>query len=206
MAITSYSDLIDSVSVWLNRPDIEQSVSTFISLAEAKFNRRIRDYRMVKRATAEVDTGYFVVPNDWQENIRFQLNTSPIVTLEYVTPDQAAEEERLNSGAGRPVFFTMIGNEFQIIPSPDGVYDAELTYYSKIPALSSENTSNWLLEKAPDIYLYATLMEAAPYLEEDARIQTWSTLLEQSMNALQIESDRAKTGSSSIRMRAKPMA
>lgn len=206
MPITSYSELIESVNVWLNRSDVEQSVGTFISLAEAKFNRRIRDYRMVKRSVAEIDTAYFTVPSDWQENIRFQLNTTPIVTLEYVTPDQAAEEKRLNSGAARPAFFTMIGDEFQLVPAPDGTYDAELTYYSKIPALSSENTTNWLLEAAPDIYLYATLMEAAPYLEEDARVQTWSTLLEQSMNALQIESDRAKTGSSSIRMRAKPMA
>lgn len=206
MSITTYAELQSSIADWLLRDDLTSVIPTFISLAEAKFNRRIRDYRMVKRATAEVDTAYFAIPSDWQENIRFQLNTSPITTLEYVTPDQAAEEKRLYNSSGRPAFFTMIGDEFQIVPAPDSTYDAELTYYSKIPALSGSNTSNWLLEKAPDIYLYGALMEAAPYLDDDARIQVWGGLLEQSMNALQIESDRAKTGSSSIRMRAKAMA
>lgn len=206
MSITTYAELQSSIADWLLRDDLTSVIPTFISLAEAKFNRRIRDYRMVKRATAEVDTAYFAIPSDWQENIRFQLNTSPITTLEYVTPDQAAEEKRLYNSSGRPAFFTMIGDEFQIVPAPDSTYDAELTYYAKIPALSGSNTSNWLLTKAPDIYLYGALMEAAPYLDDDARIQVWGGLLEQSMNALQIESDRAKTGSSSIRMRAKAMA
>jgi hypothetical protein len=206
MSITTYAELQSSIADWLLRDDLTSVIPTFISLAEAKFNRRIRDYRMVKRATAQVDTPYFAIPSDWQENIRFQLNTSPITTLEYVTPDQAAEEKRLYNSSGRPAFFTMIGDQFQIVPAPDSQYDAELTYYSKIPALSGSNTSNWLLEKAPDIYLYGALMEAAPYLDDDARIQVWGGLLEQSMNAIQIESDRAKTGSSSIRMRAKAMA
>lgn len=206
MSITTYAELQSSIADWLLRDDLTSVIPTFISLAEAKFNRRIRDYRMVKRATAEVDTAYFAIPSDWQENIRFQLNTTPIVTLEYVTPDQAAEEKRLSVSAGKPAFFTMIGDQFQIVPAPDSTYDAELTYYSKIPALSGSNTSNWLLEKAPDMYLYGALMEAAPYLDDDARIQVWGGLLEQAFEALQIESDRAKTGSSSIRMRAKPMA
>ena len=206
MSITTYAELQSSIADWLLRDDLTSVIPTFISLAEAKFNRRIRDYRMVKRATAQVDTAYFAIPSDWQENIRFQLNTSPITTLEYVTPDQAAEEKRLYNSSGRPAFFTMIGDQFQIVPAPDSTYDAELTYYAKIPALSGSNTSNWLLTKAPDIYLYGALMEAAPYLDDDARIQVWGGLLEHSMNALQIESDRAKTGSSSIRMRAKAMA
>lgn len=206
MSITTYAELKSSIADWLLRDDLTSVIPTFISLAEAKFNRRIRDYRMVKRATAPVDSAYFGIPADWQENIRFQLNTSPITTLEYVTPDQAAEEKRLYNSSGRPAFFTMIGDEFQIVPAPDSTYEAELTYYAKIPALSDSNTSNWLLTKAPDIYLYGALLEAAPYLDDDARIQVWGGLLEQAMEAIQIESDRAKTGSSSIRMRAKAMA
>lgn len=206
MAISTYSELQSAVADWLLRTDLTSVIPSFIDLAEAKFNRRIRDYRMVTRTSITVDAQYEDVPTDWLENVRFQLETSPITTLEYVTPDQAAEEERLHSSNGRPLFFTMIGEQFQIIPSPDTTYSATLTYYAKIPALSDSNTTNWLLTTAPDLYLYGTLMEAAPYLDDDQRIQTWGSLYEQGMNALQIESDRAKVGSSSIRMRAKPMA
>jgi hypothetical protein len=100
----------------------------------------------------------------------------------------------------------MIGDTFQLVPTPDASYTVELTYYSKIPALSDSNTTNWLLTNSPDVYLYGSLLEAAPYLDDDNKLQVWGSLLEQSLNALQIESDRAKVGSSSIRMRAKPMA
>ena len=207
MAITTYSELQSAIADWLLRDDLTSVIPSFIDLAEAKFNRRIRDYRMVVRATATVDTGYFAVPLNWLENIRFQLNTNPITTLEYVTPDQAAEELITFSSAGRPKFFTMVGGEFQVVPTPDSnTYTGELTYYRTIPALSDAETSNWLLAAAPDIYLYGALMEAAPYLDDDARIQTWGSLLERGLNDLQIESDRARIGSSSIRMRAKPMA
>ena len=207
MAITTYSELQSAIADWLLRTDLTSVIPSFIALAEAKFNRRIRDYRMVSRATLTIDAEYEDVPTDWLENIRFQLETSPITTLEYVTPDQAAEEKKLaGSGNARPQFFSMIGNQFQIIPSPDTSYSGTLTYYAKIPALSDSNTTNWLLTNSPDVYLYGALLEAAPYLDDDSKLQVWGSLLEQSLNALQIESDRAKVGSSSIRMRAKPMA
>lgn len=205
MAITTYSELQSAIADWLLRDDLTSVIPSFISLAEAKFNRRIRDYRMVKRATAEVDAGYSAVPADWLQNIRFQLNTTPITTLEYVTPDQAAEERAFYVGNEKSKFFTMIGKQFQLIPSPDGTYDAELTYYAKIPALSDSVADNWLLDVAPDVYLYGALMEAAPYLDDQEKLGTWGNLLEQAMQALQIEQDRASVGSSSLRMRAKPM-
>jgi hypothetical protein len=205
MGITTYSELQSAIADWLLRDDLTAVIPSFISLAEAKFNRRIRDFRMVKRATAEVDAGYSAVPADWLQNIRFQLNTTPITTLEYVTPDQAAEERAFYVANAKSKFFTMVGKQFQLVPAPDGTYDAELTYYAKIPALSDSVTDNWLLDVAPDVYLYGALMEAAPYLDDQEKLGTWGNLLEQAMQALQIEQDRASVGSSSLRMRAKPM-
>jgi hypothetical protein len=206
MAITTYSELKSAVADWLLRDDLTSVIPSFISLAEAKFNRRIRDYRMVSRTTFTVDGEYEDVPADWLQTIRYQLNTSPITTLEYVTPDQAAEERAVFSASARPKFFTVVGSTLQHVPTPDGSYTGELTYYAKIPTLTDVATSNWLLTAAPDVYLYGALLEAAPYLDDDQRIQVWGGLLEQAMGALEIESDRARIGSSSIRMRAKAMA
>jgi len=206
MAITTYSELQSAIADWLLRDDLTSVIPSFIDLAEAKFNRRIRDYRMVSRTTFTVDGEYEDVPADWLQTIRYQLNTSPITTLEYVTPDQAAEEKVIFSSTGRPKFFTVVGSALQHVPAPDASYTGELTYYAKIPALTDAATTNWLLAAAPDVYLYGTLLEAAPYLDDDARIQTWGSLLEQGLSNLEIESDRARIGSSSIRMRAKPMA
>ena len=205
MSITSYTTLKSAIADWLLRDDLTAVIPSFISLAEAKFNRRIRDYRMVKRANAEFDAGYAAVPADWLQTVRFQLNTSPITTLEYVTPDQAAEEVRRYVAAGQPRFFTVIGKQFQLVPAPDGTIQGELTYHAKIPALSDSVADNWLLDVAPDVYLYGALMEAAPYLDDAEKMGVWANLLEQAMQALRIEGERSSIGSSSLRMRARAM-
>ena len=46
------------------------------------------------------------------------------------------------------------------------------------------NAANWLLTMAPDLYLYGALMEAAPYLKEDGRIQTWAAGLSNALASL----------------------
>jgi hypothetical protein len=206
MSITTYAELQSAIADWLLRTDLTAVIPTFIALSEAQMNREIRDHRMVKRSTAAVDDAYTAVPGDWLENIRFQLNTSPITTLEFVTPDQAAEEKHLYSSSGRPAFFTMIGEEFQVVPGPDSSYTGELTYYSKIPALSDSNTSNWLLSMSPDLYLYGALIQASPYLDDDQRTGTWAQLYQRAADGLRVADQRARIGSSSIRMRAKAMA
>ena len=97
----------------------------------------------------------------------------------------------------------MIGNSFQFLPVPDTAYSATLTYYQKIPRLSATNLTNWLIAKAPDIYLYGALINSAPYLKEDGRIQTWATYYQGAIDALSTEDDRAQTASAGLKARAR---
>ena len=206
MSITTYSELKSNIADWLLRDDLTSVIPTFISLAESQMNRDIRDHRMVKRATANIDSEYFVKPTDWLETIRFQINTTPIATLLFVTPDQAAEEKVNFSSSGKPKFFTNVGTQIEVIPTPDATYEAELAYYSKIPSLSDVTTSNWLLSSNPDIYLYGALLQAAPYLNDDGRMNVWGSLYRQGVESLKVQDERARVGSSSLRMRPRAMA
>jgi len=70
-----------------------------------------------------MDTPYFAVPADWKETIRFQLNTNPITPLLYVTPEQLLEDSQVYSAGGQPMFFTTVGQQFEVLPQPDGSYD-----------------------------------------------------------------------------------
>ena len=201
MAITTYAELKSTIADWLNRDDLDAAISSFISLAEAQFNRSLRHRKMVTRSDATVDTPYFAVPADWLENIRFQLNTDPITPLLYVTPEQAAEEQLKYNVANQPLMFTMVGQQFQVIPAPNTSYDAELLYYAKIPALSDSNTSNWLLAESPDIYLYGALVQSAPYLKEDERLSTWAGLYQRFVDDMMLADERARIGSSKLKAR-----
>lgn len=97
-------------------------------------------------------------------------NSAP--RLKFATQSQIDDLRNIHLSPGTPIWFALFGNEMELFPIPDFAYQIEMVYRSYIPSLNS-NTTNWLLALAPDAYLYGTLMEAAPYLHEDDRIQVW---------------------------------
>lgn len=199
MAISTYSELKAAVADWLNRADLTSVIPDFISLAEAQINRQLRTHDMLKRATATVEDDYFSVPTDW-------LETSVLVNLGTKTfPMEYVDYERLNelkglSPTGDPKFYTMIDGKFLILPAAtsDSPATLELSYYGKIPALSDSNTTNWLLTKSPDLYLYATLMQAEPYLKNDERVAIWATAMQNSLENMRLEGERSKRPSGGL--------
>jgi len=103
--------------------------------------------------------------------------------------------------SGRPRFYANIGDTIEVFPTPDADYTMQLQYYAKTPALSDSNASNWLLLDAPDVYLYGTLIQSAPYLQDDARTQTWAALYAAALQSLQKASDDTRFAGSGLRMR-----
>jgi hypothetical protein len=69
--------------------------------------------------------------------------------------------------------------------------------------LTVSNTSNWLLADSPDIYLYASLLQAAPYLQDDQRITVWAALYTSALNDLKVSDERSRMATSALRMRAR---
>lgn len=199
MALDTFAGLKTTIADYLNRDDLTAIIPTFITLAEAKLNRKLRVRQMLKRATASVDSQYFAYPADWLQAKEFQLNTNPIVRLQFVT-EAYGDELKANNyvASGQPSYYTIIGTQLEVIPTPDATYTGELTYYAKIPALSDSNTSNWLLAYAPDLYLYGALTEATPYLKDDERLGTWGQLYTNSLSDIEIADQRASVSSTPL--------
>ena len=49
-------------------------------------------------------------------------------------------------------------------------------------SLSDGTRSNFILEQHPDIYFYGSLLHSAPYLDDDARLSTWSALYDSAVS------------------------
>ena len=199
MALDTFAGLKATIADYLNRDDLTSVIPSFITIAEAKFNRKLRTRQMIKRAEGQIETSFFAYPADWLQAKEFQLNTNPIVRLQFVTEAQGDElkaQRYLN--IGQPVYYTITGSQLEFIPTPDTTYSAELTYYAKIPALSDSNTSNWLLAYAPDLYLYGALMEAAPYLKDDERLPVWSQMYINSLGDIEVADQRASVSSTPL--------
>jgi hypothetical protein len=204
MALTTYAELKTSIGDWLNRSDLTSVIPDFISLAEAQVERTLRTRQMIVRANASFDAQYGAVPSDFLETKSLKLtSTNPQTPLEFLSIDALDQKAAEYTASGKPRFFGVVGGQLRIVPTPDSTYTTELTYYAKLSKLSTSNTSNWLLSSSPDIYLYGALLQAAPYLQDDARIQTWATLYERALNDLQTADDRSATSGGALLTRAK---
>lgn len=193
MAISTYSDLQNAIADYLNRADLTSVIPTFISLAEAKLNRELRTRDMLIRSSATTANEYVAVPTDFLENYSLELdmaNLGPQPPLNYIGPLEA-KVLKANEIIGNVRYYTIIDGAFELIPAPQGNTAVILTYYQKIPTLSNTQTTNWLLTKSPDLYLYSSLLEAMPYLKDEQRIAVWSAARGQVMEAINQESERA---------------
>jgi hypothetical protein len=204
MALSTYTELKTSIGDWLNRSDLTTAIPDFISLAEAQIERTLRTRQMIVRANASFDAQYGAVPSDFLETKSLKLtSTNPQTPLQFLSIDALDNEAANYTASGKPKFFGVVGGQFRIVPTPDANYTTELTYYAKLTKLSSSVASNWLLASSPDIYLYGSLLQAAPYLQDDARIQTWATLYERALNDLQTADDRGASSGGALLTRAK---
>ena len=175
MAISNYSELKLAIADWLDRTDLTDSIPDFITLAETRHRRDFKIRRMETRVTANtiVDSEYYTLPDNFVAMRNIQLNTNPKTSLEYLTPEQM---DRIHAGStkGKPKAYSIIGNNIQLRPLPDSVYEIEMLYYKYFTPLSDSNTTNDMLTYHPDAYLYGALVEAEPYLQNDKRIQVWA--------------------------------
>lgn len=80
--------------------------------------------------------------------------------------------------SGTPLYYA-VGNEFITLgPVPSVADDYELTYLTRLPALSATNQTNWLLSQNADAYVYSALWQAAGWLEDiDAAVAFRSELM-----------------------------
>lgn len=74
-----------------------------------------------------------------------------------------------------------------VVPTPQVPYPFEVVYFQRPDHLSSDNEQNIFTEQCPDLLLYASLLETAPYLKNDSRIPTWKDYYMQASSAIKLE-------------------
>lgn len=179
MSLTTYSDLKDAVANYLARTDLTNQIPDFIGLAERRMRREVRIRQMLVSAdlTATSGNNKVTLPSDFLEARDFVVVGNPTQPLNYLSPS-ALSRNAVSSTSGKPTEYTILASQFQLSPAPDFAYTLNLLYYSAPDFLSDSNTTNVFLVNVPDMLLYGSLLEAEPYIMNDARLQTWIAMYE----------------------------
>ena len=175
-AFTDYLDLRVAVSEQVPGRDISDVMPRFVVLAETFFNEKLRHERMLTTASLTVTSGEADLPTDYIEAYRVKNG-----------------QRHLSAGTGAQsedclTIYAIEGNKLLY-----GTGDAtiSLTYYAKLPTLTSSLTaSNWLLAYYPDVYLYGVTAEAAKFLQERELADAMMTMRDNAMRDLRIMNNR----------------
>jgi hypothetical protein len=161
-----------------------KKIPDFIRLAESTLNDVLRSADMVTNLTVPITSGRATLPAEALEIVYAQVASTEDEPLEQIAPQQLTMLRRTRTrDAANPRFFAIVGRQLVVTPSPSGSVSLDLDYYQRLPALSPSNTTNWLLEDAPHVYLYTSLLHATPFLMDDARYQVFNNTVSQQVMA-----------------------
>lgn len=119
---------------------------------------------------------------------RFFLDGSPNEDLRYF-PSDDLYSRHIATQTGKPTAYTIEGDYIVFRPVADASYVAKMMFYQGFARLSADADTNWLLNNARGVYLYGSLVQAAPYVGDDQRTLTWSALYDDALDGL-MKSDK----------------
>lgn len=118
-------------------------------------------------------------------------------------------------GDGTPRRFTIIGNEIEWSPFPtvpEGATSpppwpvAEMAYYQRLNLGPEDADTNNVLSTYPAVYIYGSLLHAAPFIRDDGRVAVWTRFYDNAIAGANAEHERARTQGSPIRQTYRRLA
>jgi len=170
---------------------VYEQIPRLINLAERRIARELKVEGLINVLTGAMQPGLAVYPKPdrWRSTVSFNFGTG----------DQSNEYNQLfprsyeyvrsywpnRSDTDVPLFYAEYDyNNWIVAPTPDQAYPFEVLVYQLLPLLDDTNQTNWLTDYAPQVLLYASLLEATPFLKNDERIPVWQQMYDRSAQAL----------------------
>lgn len=187
----TYDSLLEDVRRYLERGFTAESdaivyeqLPRLVTLGERRIARELKIEGFIRAVTTPLQVGVAVYrkPDRWRDTVSMTVDGTPIFARAYEYCRNYWPDE---SQTASPEFYADYDYQHWLIaPTPDAAQTLEILYYEQPRFLGDEFQTNWLTEYAPDLLLYATLLEATPFLKKDERIQTWQAMYDRAAQAI----------------------
>jgi len=170
---------------------VYEQIPRLINLAERRIARELKVEGLINVLTGTMSPGLAVYPKPdrWRSTVSFNFGTGD-QNNEYNQLFPRSYEYVRSYWPNRtetdvPLFYAEYDyNNWIVAPTPDQAYPFEVLVYQLLPLLDETNQTNWLTDYAPQVLLYASLLEATPFLKNDERIPVWQQMYDRSAQAL----------------------
>lgn len=209
--MTTYSQLQADIAAWAARDDLTAVIPSFIRLAEAWINRKVRVFQQeVSEDWEFTSPDYALEVPDGYLSLRSIINPGAAEPdCEYLPPSQFAllkntPNDGLNAVLGSEATgYTLEGGELRVwagIGATDPI-TLHVIYYERFAPLSDTNTTNYLLTNHYDLYLFACLREAWDYIDEERQVMRYQARAAGVVGDIETEESRKRMGAAPLRRR-----
>lgn len=207
MAYTmTFNTLQDDLRRYLERgftadsdPYVYAQLPRLINLAERRIASELKVQGFIRavNTTIPANTAVLRKPDRWRDTISIHSVGTPLFARSYeylrgYWPDETA--------TGAPEFYADYDyNHWLFVPTPAVNTSVQILYYEQPQFLDDANQTNWITEYAPNVLLYASLLEATPFLKNDDRVQLWQNTYDRAAQALAGQDIKKITDRNSMR-------
>lgn len=204
----TYNSLVLQIQAELDRTDADfvAQIPNFILNAHQRICRDSKNIGFEQYVTGSFTVGLPVIPKParWRKNITFNYGSGTNNVV--VNPIELRTYEYLRSYwpnptlTSAPLYYADYGfYNFLVAPTPDDTYPFEIAYLELPQVLSLLNQTNWLTNYAPDLLLYACILEAVIYLKVDERISVFANEYNVRLQALNAQDEQRYIDRQSVR-------
>jgi len=189
--VMTYDSLLEDVRRYLERGFTAESdqivyeqLPRLITMGERRIARELKIQGFIRAIQTPLSVGVavYLKPDRWRDTISMTVDGVPIYARAYEYCRSYWPDEAQN---GAPQFYADYDYQHWLItPTPAAAQTLEVLYYEQPRFLGEDFQTNWLTEYAPDVLLYATLLEASPFLKTDERVQMWQAMYDRAAQAL----------------------
>jgi hypothetical protein len=161
-------------------------IPRFIMMAENRLASELKTLGFLRTVQGTMTTNVVVKPARWRATRSICLING--VSRQYLLERSYEFCRRFapdTSVTSLPRYYADYDYEHLFVAAtPDVPYMFEMQYYERPEPLSDVNQTNWITQYAPQLLLYATLMEAMPFLKSSERLPEFQTLYDRATQML----------------------
>ena len=197
--ITNYATLQTEVANWLTRDDLTTDIPAFIQFAENKLYRTLNLRNEETAFSISISGGVATVPTDFKAMKFAYYDAEPVSLVDWVPVEELYREHPDRSVSTIPSVISREGTNFVFGPVAD---DGTLSgyYYAKQNPLRTTDPS-WYVTNAPEVLLYGSLLEAVPFIKDQAQVALWKDYFGDAIQSLKDEQDNAEVSKGQLRQR-----
>lgn len=191
MAISSYSELRGAIADWLERSDLLDRTADFIRLAESRLDRvlRLRHMEVDRALAVPAGARTLMLPDGFREPVTLWIERpSGRETMRFSDPAVLG----VTSSPGEPRAWTIDGTHLAFDRPWAQASSITLRMLGRLE-LSEAAPTNAVLRDYPDLYLFGSLVEAAPYLRDVELLSLFAARFEAALVEVRAKESRHRS-------------